>query len=155
MRFDTSQYAVVFSADWLDLRLPDIDREVLKLLQQEISKFEVHQSDGLADHVRSVLRTVIVTGHSSADEVAELFSMHRCTLNRHLNKLGTCFQSLVDEVRFEIARQLLEDTRMEIVQIASLLGYSNASAFTRAFRRWKSTTPAEWRKKLKRDKQVE
>ena len=155
LRFDTNQYAVVFSADWLDLRLPDVDRDVLKLLQQEISKFEVHQGDNLADHVRSVLRTVIVTSHSSADEVAELFSMHRCTLNRHLNKLGTSFQGLVDEVRFEITRQLLEDTRIEIVQIASLLGYSNASAFTRAFRRWSSTTPAEWRKTVKRDMQVE
>jgi AraC-like DNA-binding protein len=92
---------------------------------------------------------VIVTNYSSADQVAELFSMHRSTLNRQLGKLGTSFRALVDEVRFEVARQLLEDTRMEIVHIASLLGYSNASAFTRAFRRWSSTTPAEWRKKSK------
>jgi AraC-like DNA-binding protein len=43
---------------------------------------------------------------------------------------------------------------MEIIEIASLLGYSNASAFTRAFRRWSSTTPAIWRKTMKRDSQL-
>ena len=143
--FDTNQYAVAFSAAWLNHRLPDVDLEVLQLLQQEISKFEIRQGEDFSDRVRRVLRTVIVTGHSSADEVADLFSMHRSTLSRHLNELGTSFQDLVSEVRFEIARQLLEDSRMEIIQIASILGYSNASAFTRAFRKWSSTTPALWR----------
>lgn len=147
--FDASQYAVVFSANWLDHRLPEVDLEVRKLLQQEIGKFEMRHGDNFLDQVRRVLRAVIVTSHSSADEVAELFSMHRCTLSRHLNELGTSFQDLVGEIRFEIAQQLLEDTGMEIVQIASVLGYSNASAFTRAFRRWSSTTPAEWRKTVK------
>jgi AraC-like DNA-binding protein len=75
--------------------------------------------------------------------------MHRRTLNRRLNELGTNFQKVADEIRFEIARQLLEDSAMEIIQIASFLGYSNASAFTRAFRRWSSTTPANWRVKAK------
>jgi len=83
--------------------------------------------------------------HSSATQVADLFSMHRRTMNRQLNAKGTSFQELSDEIRFEIARQLLEDAAMEIIQIASVLGYSNASAFTRAFRRWSATTPASWR----------
>ncbi|MFC1778277.1 AraC family transcriptional regulator, partial [Pseudomonadota bacterium] len=140
LRFDSNEYSVVFSAAWLGHRLPDVDSEVRRLLQQEVNKIEIHQEDDFTDQVLSVLRTAIVTGHSSADEVAELFSMHRCTLSRHLKELGTSFQNLLDEVRFEIARQLLEDSRMEIIQIAALLGYSNASAFTRAFRRRSSTT---------------
>ena len=154
LRFDTNQYAVVFSATWLNHRLPDVDDEVRQLLQREMSKRETRQGNNFSDQVRSVLRTVIVTDHSSADEVAELFCMHRSTLSRHLNELGTSFHDLVSEVRFEIARQLLEDSRMEIIQIASLLGYSNASAFTRAFRRWSSTTPANWRKTARRNMQV-
>jgi len=145
LRFDAGQYAVVFDATWLNHRLPDTNPELIHLLQQEINKLEVRQEDNFLEQVRSLLRTTLVTGHSSADQVAELFSMNRRTLNRHLNALGTNFQKVADEIRFEIARQLLEDSAMEIVQIASLLGYSNASAFTRAFRRWSSTTPAGWR----------
>ena len=71
--------------------------------------------------------------------------MHRRTLNRRLKAQNYTFHELVNEVRYEIARQLLEDTRMPMSQIAVTLDYSDASAFTRAFRRWSGTTPAAWR----------
>jgi AraC-like DNA-binding protein len=145
LRFDTDQYAVLFSASWLSRRLSDTNPELLRLLQQEINKLEVQQGDNFLDHVRSLLRATLVTGHSSADEVAALLSMNRRTLNRHLNFQGTNFRKVTDEIRFEIARQLLADSAMEILQIALFLGYSNESAFTRAFRRWSATTPAKWR----------
>lgn len=145
LRFDSGQYAVVFPASWLNRRLPDTSPDMLLLLQQEINKFEVREGNSFLEQVRSLLRTTLLTGHSSADQTAELFSMHRRTLTRNLNALGTNFQQVVDEIRFEVARQLLEDSAMEVIQIASYLGYSNASAFTRAFKRWSSTTPARWR----------
>ncbi len=87
----------------------------------------------------------LLTGHASADQVAALFSIHSRTLSRRLHAFGTNFQELVDEGRFEIARQMLEDSRMEVSQIAMALDYADASAFTRAFRRWSGTTPAQWR----------
>lgn len=141
LHFDAAQYAVVFSASWLDRGLPDTNPELLHLLQQEVDKLE----DNFQDQVRRLLRTTLVTGHSSANQVAELFSMHRRTLNRHLNATGTSFRKLADEVRYEIARQLLEGSSVEIAQIASILGYSKASAFARSFKRWSSTAPAKWR----------
>lgn len=145
LRFDSEQYAVAFSDSWLNRPLPDTSPELLLLLQNEVNKLEAKQEDNFLEHVRRLLRTTLVTGHSSADQVAELLSMNRRTLNRHLNALGSNFQKVADEIRFEIARQLLEDSAMEILQIALFLGYSNASAFTRSFRRWSSTTPAKWR----------
>ena len=145
LRFDTEQYAVVFSTDWLNHPLMDDSPELRRLLQQEIDKLEVRPEDTFLEQVRTILRTTIVTGHSSANQIAELFAMNRRTINRHLNALGTSFREVADDIRFEIARQLLEDSEMEISQIALILGYSNASAFTRAFRRWSSTTPASWR----------
>jgi len=143
--FNADQYAVVFSAKWLNRRLADTSPELLGLLRKEVDRLEIGLTDDLVQQVRILLRTMLVTGHASADQVAELLSMHRRTLNRHLNTQGFSFRKLADEVSFEIARQLLEDTDTEILQIASSLGYSNASAFTRAFRRWSSTTPAKWR----------
>ena len=145
LRFDTEQYGVVFSSRWLDRSLPDTSPELHDLLQQEVNKLEVQQESDFPEQVRSLLRSVLMTGHSSADEVARFFSIHRRTLNRRLKESDTSFRDLSDEIRFEIARQLLKDTAMEIVEIAALLGYSNASAFTRAFRRWSSATPARWR----------
>ena len=143
--FNNEQYAVVFSAKWLSRPLAETSTELLNLLRNEIDRLELGLANDFLQQVRTLLRTTLVTGHASADQIAELLSMHRRTLNRHLNAQGISFRKLVDEVSFEISRQLLEDSDMEIVQIASLLGYSNASAFTRAFRRWSATTPAAWR----------
>jgi len=155
LRFDTEQYAVAFNESWLDQPMPDNSPELLHLLQREVNKLEVHQEANFLEQVRRLLRTTLVTGHSSADQVAALLSMNRRTLNRHLNVLGTNFQKVVDEIRFEVARQLLEDSAMEIIQIALFLGYSNASAFTRAFRRWSSATPANWRAMAKDGRRIE
>jgi len=77
--------------------------------------------------------------------VAALFSMHSRTLNRPLSAFGPSFRELVDESRFEIARQMLESSSLGVSRIADMLGYADASAFTRAFRRWSGTTPARWR----------
>ena len=107
--------------------------------------FDVHRGSDLPDQVRSVLRTSIRTGHARADQVAAIFSMHARTLNRHLNEFGISFRALVDEGRFEIAQQMLQSSAMEVAQIAAMLDYADASAFTRAFRRWSGTTPARWR----------
>ena len=149
LRFDSEQYAVVFSENWLSHRVSETSPEILRLLRQEINKLEVKEEDSFVEQVRALLRTTLVSGHSSARQVAELLSMHRRTLNRRLSEYGVSFHELVDEISFEIARQSLEDSNLEIVQIALLLGYSNSSAFTRAFRRWSGTTPANWRKSHK------
>jgi AraC-like DNA-binding protein len=52
---------------------------------------------------------------------------------------------LRDEVQFELACQLLRNTTIPTCQIASIVGYSESSAFNRAFRRWAGVPPAEWR----------
>ena len=71
--------------------------------------------------------------------------MHSHTLSRRLEGFGTGFHDLVDECRFEIARQMLENTALSVADIGTSLGYSRSSAFIRAFRRWSGTTPAQWR----------
>lgn len=145
LRFDAEGYLLVFSAEWLNHRLPETDPQLRRLLQKQIDAIDLRYRDDFREQVRSVLRRVLVTGQASADQVAALFSMHSRTLNRRLNEFGTTFQKLVDEGRFEIARQLLQDSSMEVSQIAVSLDYADASAFTRAFRRWSGTTPARWR----------
>ncbi len=143
--FDAAENAVAFSADWLNRRLPEIELDLHRLLQKQIDALEVRYGDDFREQVRSVLRTALVAGHGGVDQVAEVFSMHRRTLCRRLNGFGTTFHALADECRFEIARQMLEDSAMPVTEVAALLDYADASAFTRAFRRWSGTTPAQWR----------
>jgi AraC-like DNA-binding protein len=145
LRFDAEDNALVFAADWLRRPIADADADVRRLLQQQIDALEARHGDAFAEQVRSVLRTVLLTHDASAERVASIFAIHSRTLSRRLAEQGTRFQNLVDEGRFEIARQMLEHTAMDVSEIAGLLVYADASAFTRAFRRWSGTTPAQWR----------
>ena len=145
LHFDAERFGLLFSAAYLNRRLPKSDDDLRRLLQSEIDALEARHGDDFPDQVRRVLRAALVTGHATADQVALLFSMHSRTLNRRLNAFGTGFQKLLDESRFEIARQMLEDSSMEVGRIAELLDYAAPGAFTRAFRRWSGTTPEQWR----------
>ncbi len=145
LRFDREQTALVFPAKWLDCTVAGADPVRREQLEQQIAALENLDSRDLVSQLRSVLRTLLITHRSSLEQVAQLFSMHRRTLNRRLKAQNYTFHELVNEVRYEIARQLLEDTQMPMNQIAVTLDYSDASAFTRAFRRWSGTTPAAWR----------
>lgn len=143
--FDTEEYALTFSANWLSRPLPETDPQLRRLLQKQVDALEARHGRDFPEQVRSVLRTAIVTGQASAEQVAAIFSMHPRTLNRRLHGSGVGYRELVDEARFEIARQVLESSTMEMTRIATMLGYTDASAFTRAFRRWSGTTPTLWR----------
>jgi AraC-like DNA-binding protein len=145
LRFDAEHFALLFSARYLNHRLPIADDELRSLLQRQIDLLEDRYREDFPEQVRNVLRTAVMTGNASADQVAGLFGMHSRTLNRRLNAYDINFQQLVDESRFEIAQQMLEDSAMEIGQIAELLDYAAPGAFTRAFRRWSGITPALWR----------
>ena len=67
------------------------------------------------------------------------------SLQRRLTALGTSYVEMVDRVRFKAATRLLEDTGVKIIEIAFALRYSDPAHFTRAFRRWTSLTPIEYR----------
>ncbi|MDT4890911.1 HTH-type transcriptional regulator GadW [compost metagenome] len=74
--------------------------------------------------------------------------LHRSerTLRRHLQQLNTSFQRLLDEVRYDKARQLLIQTDLPIYLIAEQLGYSETASFRHAFQRWSGQPPSLYRR---------
>lgn len=145
LRFDAPHYELVFDADDLSLRLPRHDPALHRYLQQQIDRLEAEQADDLPRQVRMALRQAFADRRYGAERIAPLFAMHVRTLHRRLRDCGTGFRALVDETRFEMARQLLRDSARDPLQIAELLGYADAGAFARAFRRWSGVTPSQWR----------
>jgi AraC-like DNA-binding protein len=144
--FDDERNAVVFHSNWLRHPLRQDDPEVRRLVESHVGSLEIEHGDDFAGQVRSILRTALLTDHAHAEQIALLLSMHTRTLHRRLAASGTSFRQLVDETRFAIARQILEDTNTDIGVITNLLNYADTSAFTRAFRRWSGKTPGAWRR---------
>ncbi|HVK77274.1 MAG TPA: helix-turn-helix transcriptional regulator [Kofleriaceae bacterium] len=79
--------------------------------------------------------------------VARRLGMSERTLQRRLKDEGTTFAVLVDEVRTDLARMYLADDRLAVYEVAFLLGFSEPSAFNRAFKRWLGTSPREYRQR--------
>ncbi len=145
LRFDCEQAAVVFDKSWLDVPLRSANPQRLKSLEAQARAIEAQATGELPAQVRRVLRRQLLSGGTSMRQVAAELAMHRRTLDRRLQLHGIAFQALSDEVRYEVARQLLSDTAMPIIAIAQSLHFADASVLTRAFRRWSGMTPSRWR----------
>ena len=140
-RFDSEQTAIFFPASVLGRAMPQADPKRLRQLEQQAQAIGIE----LIAQLRRALRTLLLSGKRTGNELAQMLSMHRRTLNRRLEAQGTTFQQVLDEVRFEAARQLLETTKIPLTEIAASLGYSESSAFSRAFRRWSGEAPSHRR----------
>jgi AraC-like DNA-binding protein len=149
LRFGGERTAIIFSKSWLATVPPDSNPSVHRDLQRQIAVQELRQPDTHSEQIRRALRTMIVTGGATEAQISELLSIPGRTLRRLLLAEGTSFRSLLEEVHFEIARQLLADSEMATSEIAATLCYSDASAFTRAFRRWTDMPPAAWQAKFR------
>jgi AraC-like DNA-binding protein len=145
LQFDATENALVFERRWLAHRLPAADGELRRLVQRQLDAMDVHHADPFAEQVRSLLSAGLLTGHATEARVAALLQVHTRTLSRRLLAGGTSFREILDQCRNSVATQMLENTRLEVAEIAAAVGYSDPSAFTRAFRRWSATTPAAWR----------
>jgi AraC-like DNA-binding protein len=145
VEFDKAATAMTFDAEWLG-------RETVRnaggtpgdvLLQQP--------DDDFAARVRAFLASRDLAGRPSAPEVASALGLHPRTLNRLLGKTGTGFNRMLGDARYETAQRMLRDPAIPVISIAWSLGYADASAFSRAFRRWSGMTPSGWRKSSGRE----
>ena len=91
--------------------------------------------------VRALLRD---GGASLADLASQLHRSPR-TLQRHLGEQGLSFQQLLDDTRRQLAEGYLQDAQLPLSEIAALLGFSEQSAFSRAFAKWHGLSPLRWR----------
>ena len=100
------------------------------------------------DETAAIVRRLLI--HSaenflSISEVAGQLHVTERTLRRRLAAEGTDFRTIFDDIKNTLARNYLRKTSLSVVEIADLLNYAEATNFHRAFQRWNSTTPADYR----------
>ena len=86
-------------------------------------------------------------GDPTLARVAKKVAAGSRTLQRQLKDHGVEFKRLVDDTRHRFSLNYLRDPKHTLTEIAYLLGYSEVSAFNRAFKRWTGSTPSDYRKK--------
>ena len=103
----------------------------------------------LVQDVRSELQTSMAGGDQRIDHIARRLGMSGRTLQRHLADNGLTYASIVDEVRLETAKIALADLSMSLSHVAYFVGFEEQSSFSRAFKRWTSTSPKDYRDALR------
>ena len=147
LRFATGENSFAFGADLLALPCTRADASLAALLDRYAAE-RIARAPGtgrLADRVRSLLETELRSGEVGAAPLARRLGMSARSLARLLAAEGTTYQAVLDGLRHELAARQLADPRTSVWEVAFQLGFSDVSAFYRAFRRWTGTTPAEFR----------
>lgn len=143
VRFDAEQCEVRFPAGAMNRALP-APPETRRCLTP-IPGDAASAGDDLLAHLYRAARLALLQGEADGERMAAELGLSRRTLGRRLQARGWSFQRVLDDVRHSVARELLEDTDLQVVDIALTLGYAEASPFVRAFRRWSGVAPLCWR----------
>jgi AraC-like DNA-binding protein len=147
VRFNSYPSKLLFRPDVLDMPLPQRDPDTSQYFRQQcrmlIAKLK-HQSL-FTDDVRMLL--LAQPGQfPNIEQVADQLHVSVRTLRRRLNEEGSSFRQQLEEVRFQLAKEYLLDTRLPLAEISDLLGYTEPGNFSHAFRRWSRLSPRDYRK---------
>ncbi|MDE2405065.1 MAG: AraC family transcriptional regulator ligand-binding domain-containing protein [Sphingomonadales bacterium] len=149
VRFGKAMTGLLFEAADLGIALADTDPWLYELATSYIARESPPAVPALAQRVRATVERLLVEGRYSLETVAAALAMHPRTLQRRLAEEGAALEQIRDEVRRDLLRRYLPDPGMSLLRLAELLGYSEASALTRACNRWFGQPPrvlrARWR----------
>jgi AraC-like DNA-binding protein len=151
LTFNADQTAVAFPRRMLDQPIRDADPRRRIALERRVRELWHAGDIDLVTQLRRELRVALIRGDVSAIGAATQLGMNRRTMHRRLDASGLQFQKVLDETRCEYASQLLAYTKLEISKIATIVGYTDPSVFTRGFVRWTGVTPSQWRVQLERE----
>jgi AraC-like DNA-binding protein len=149
VRFHAGVHRMTFESHWLGARVPGYDRVTCGLVRTQLNTLLVRPvgRDDLVESLANRLRFGIESGPTQK-ELASQVNLSERTLRRRLDSQETTYRALRDHARFERARDLLGNSDMTVAQVAELVGYSDARAFRRAFKRWAGVLPNEFRGSL-------
>ena len=144
VRFDAAEDGVLFPISMLDSSNPSADTALRQLLERHAADqlARILSSAPLSQRARSCILSALPLGPLTADALAARLSISSRTLRRRLREEGTSYQEILDGVRSELACRYLTREGRGIDDVSFLLGFSDPSAFTKAFRRWTGQTPA-------------
>lgn len=145
VRFNAEFNGMTFDADILDMPIHQHDDEMHRVLRGHLIKLEQHHPNDIVSQVEHVIRQMLSTGNCSIDLISGCLNMSKRTLQNHLHSKGVTFQAVLDRVRSDIASNYLNESNVSMTYLADMLGYSEVSAFSRAFKRWFGCSPRKWK----------
>jgi len=150
VRYNAERDEMLVSRDQIDRPNRVGDTSIFRFIESHLdAELSIVEDDAtLEKQVRNQVSCALSGGVPKVSEIAASLEMSGRTLQRRLSDEGLAFQDLVDDSRRELAERLLKTTGFPLAEVAFLTGFSEQSAFTRAFKRWSGRTPRAFRLEL-------
>jgi AraC-like DNA-binding protein len=146
VQFSAPENELTLPLEAMDRPLPTSNRQMAALHDQVIADVLARlEQDDIITRVKSLLIDQLPSGGISEDGAAAALNVSTRTLQRRLREAGQSFGQLVESVRQELAMKYILDPGISLGEISYLLGFSEPSSFSRAFRRWTGKTPRQMR----------
>jgi AraC-like DNA-binding protein len=147
LRFSAPCYGFSFASSTLDQPLPSADPKLHAIVHKyaDLMLAELPSTQTLAGDIRRMLPAELLRSRADAASVARKLHVSVRTLGRRLEEEGTSFKVLLNDVRRELALNMLVRGDLPIADVARQLDFADVSTFHRAFRRWTGQTPASYR----------
>ena len=149
VRFGQPSNSITFSASDADRKLTSSNRELVGSHEELVWRHLAHMDrKNIESRVRLTILEELPSGGVTEERLATLLNMSARNLHRKLAEGGATFTSLLLEVRKELVDRYIRDDKYSITEIAFMLGFSETSSFSRAFRKWFNASPTEFRAML-------
>ena len=148
--FGCKTNAIVIDRQFVEREVPAADQRLYQILKRYLDQVlsEMPREDNLLASVHRATAETMRDGDLKLARVAKQMAMSARTLQRQLKERGVDFKQLTDETRRRFAINYLKERKHTLTEVAFLLGYSEVSAFNRAFKRWTGSTPLEYRRSI-------
>lgn len=154
LTFDTPYWEICIATTDLDVPLSGGNREIALQNDQIIENYltAMNKAD-IVSRVKQVIVQSLPSGQCSKKQVADEMAMSTSNLQLKLAERGYSFQDLLGQVRATLAKAYMEQGLVSLTEMSFLLGFSDSSSFTRAFRRWTGKSPRQYRSELQAGRQ--
>jgi AraC-like DNA-binding protein len=143
IEFNSSATSMLISRETADQRLLGANEEMAKLSEHIVVKYLAHaEKQDIVNRVKAAIIDHLGSGRVSETLVAGTLSTTPRNLHRKLTRENTTFKQLLNEVRQDLAQQYISDRSMTLTEITFMLGFSEVSSFSRAFKHWTGKPPS-------------
>jgi len=146
--FDQPTNALVFRPELLDRAMPQSDRQLMTMMQACLENLGSRRQGeaALVDQIQNAIRVSLPRGYPTLDRIARDLLVSSGRVRRELADKGLTYKDAVELTRRRLAQMHLDQGHLPLTEIALMLGYSELSAFSRAFARWTGVSPSAYRR---------
>ena len=147
VQFGAATNSFTLPTEVIDQPLDGTNPQLAQLTDQlMISTLAKLNRNNIEQRVKAAIIEQLPSGNISQEMVADALHMSVRNLQRKLKNIDTSFRELLDEIRQNLAKQYVTTSDVSLSEVTFLLGFSESSTFSRAYKRWHSVTPSEVRK---------